>query len=114
MWKNYRCEVSPAGICTTAGRLTPDLYGQVTAAVYVSYGLYHYGAFLVDLGDCTFVRRTFASISSNQCPGLRNYTQWIYVALVIVSVAVMLSLILWVVYTRERRHRVYTKQFLRQ
>lgn len=84
----------------------------MTAAVNVSYGLYHYGPFLVDLQDCTFVRQTFSDISIKYCPGLRKYTQWIYVGLVIVSAAVMLSLIFWVIYARERRHRVYTKQFM--
>ncbi|KAF2317138.1 hypothetical protein GH714_012098 [Hevea brasiliensis] len=37
-------------------------------------------------------------------------TGWIYIGLVMVSAAVMLSLIFWVIYARERRHRVYTKQ----
>lgn len=112
VWKNYRCEVSSAGICTTTGRLTPDIYNQTTAAVNVSYGLYRYGPFLVGLQDCTFVRQTFSGISVDHCPGLRKYTEWIYVGLVMVSAAVMLSLIFWVIYARERRHRVYMKQFI--
>ncbi|KAK4768936.1 hypothetical protein SAY86_027086 [Trapa natans] len=110
VWKSYTCEVSSAGICTTTGRLTPDLYHQATASVNVSFGMFHYGPFLVDLGDCTFVRRTFTTIGSDHCPGLRKYTKWVYIGLVIASAAVLLSLILWVIYARERRHRVSTRQ----
>ncbi|XP_028792413.1 uncharacterized protein LOC114748217 isoform X2 [Neltuma alba] len=112
VWKNYTCQVSASGICNTPGRMTPTIYGQMAAAVNVSYGLYHYGPFLVDLEDCTVVRNTFSDISGRYCPGLRRYTQWIYLGLLIVSLAVMLSLIFWVIYARERRHRVYTKNLL--
>ncbi|PQQ05350.1 uncharacterized protein Pyn_29109 [Prunus yedoensis var. nudiflora] len=58
------CEVSSAGICTTPGRLTPNFYSQMEAAVNVSYGLYRYGPFLVDLQDCTFVRDAFTNVSN--------------------------------------------------
>ncbi|XP_059644979.1 uncharacterized protein LOC132286639 [Cornus florida] len=109
VWKNYVCQVSASNICTTVGRLTPNMYNQMTAAVNVSYGLYRYGPFLVDLLDCTFVRETFTSVSEHHCPGLRQYGSWIYIGLALVSSAVMLSLIFWVLYARERRHRKYTK-----
>ncbi|XP_027363083.1 uncharacterized protein LOC113870805 [Abrus precatorius] len=112
VWKKYTCEVSSSGICKTPGRMTPTIYGQMEAAVNISYGLYHYGPFLVDLQDCTFVRKTFTDISNNYCPGLQRNSQLIYVGLVLVSAGVMLSLIFWVIYARERRHRVYTKQFI--
>ncbi|KAE9458505.1 hypothetical protein C3L33_09592, partial [Rhododendron williamsianum] len=111
VWRNYVCQVSANDICTTTGRLTPSIYNQMTAGVNVSYGLYHYGPFLVDLQDCTFARQTFTDIYLYHCPGLQRYSEWIYVGLVMVSVAVMLSLVFWVIYGRERRHRVYTKQF---
>ncbi|KAI3963603.1 hypothetical protein MKW92_038165 [Papaver armeniacum] len=116
VWQGYVCDVSSTNtdICTTVGRITPKFYTQMSAAVNVSYGLYTYGPFLVDLEDCTFVRDTFSTIGTDYCPGLRRYSQWIYVGLVLVSSAVMLSLIFWVIYARERRHRVYTKQFLVQ
>ncbi|KAG6599351.1 hypothetical protein SDJN03_09129, partial [Cucurbita argyrosperma subsp. sororia] len=112
VWTTFTCRVSSSGICTTTGRLTPTLYNQMTAAANVSYGLYHYGPFLVELVDCTYVRQVFTDISKNHCPGLRLYLKWIYVGLVLVSGAVMLSLIFWIIYARERRHRVYTKQFI--
>lgn len=92
------------------GRVTPSIYDQMAAAVSVGYGLYHYGPFLVQLEDCSFVRETFSSINENNCPGLKKYTKWVYVGLTLVSTAVMLSTIFWVVYARERRHRVYGKQ----
>ncbi|KAJ6673321.1 TRANSMEMBRANE PROTEIN [Salix viminalis] len=102
VWKKYICQVSSSGICTTPGRLTPSLYKQMESAVNLSYGLSRYGPFLVNLEDCTFVRETFTKISHSYCPDLRRYSQWIYVGLVIVSAAVMLSLIFWVIYARER------------
>lgn len=106
------CQPSPSGVCTTTGRLTPSIYGQMTAGVNVSFGLYHYGPFLVELQDCTFVRKTFTDIETTYCPGLRKYSQWIYVGLVMVASAVLLSLVFWVIYGRERKHRVYTKEHM--
>ncbi|MQM20831.1 hypothetical protein Taro_053859 [Colocasia esculenta] len=115
VWEGYLCNVSTTSgreICNTVGRITPSTYKQMTAAANISYGSYHYGPFLAELQDCTFVRDTFAAISSQDCPGLRLHSKWIYIGLVMVSGAVMLSLIFWVIYTRERRHRKYNKQFL--
>ncbi|GFQ01001.1 hypothetical protein PHJA_002244000 [Phtheirospermum japonicum] len=109
VWRNYECQISPSNICTTVGRLTPSIYDQMNGVVNVSYGLHHYGPFLSGLVDCTFVRDTFTTIHDRHCPDLRNYSRWVYIGLAMVSVAVMLSLILWVLYARERRHRKYTK-----
>jgi len=113
VWKNYECQsktVSGAEICATVGRVTPSIYRQMAAGVNVSQGLYQYGPFLIQLEDCTFVRDTFTTINQGYCPGLERYSKWVYVGLVMVSSAVMLSLIFWVIYARERRHRVYSKQ----
>ncbi|KAK3003427.1 hypothetical protein RJ639_019868 [Escallonia herrerae] len=112
VWSNYVCQVSSSGNCATAGRITPAIYNQMAAGVNVSYGLYNYGPFLVELQDCTFVRQTFGQISTEYCPGLRRYSKWVYVGLVMVSAAVMFSLLFWVIYGRERRHRVYTKEHM--
>ncbi|KZV41512.1 hypothetical protein F511_34418 [Dorcoceras hygrometricum] len=109
IWRNYVCQVSNNHICTTVGRLTPTLYDQMSSAVNVSYGLYHYGPFLANLVDCTFVRDTFSAIHDDHCPDLQRYSRFVYIGLAMVSAAVMLSLILWVLYARERRHRKYTK-----
>lgn len=116
VWKGYICQaavVSGTEICTTTGRVTPSIYNQMAAAVSVSQGIYLYGPFLTDLEDCTFVRQTFTEINNNYCPDLEKHSKWIYIGLVMVSTAVMLSLIFWVIYARERRHRKYNKQFIR-
>ncbi|KAG6409514.1 hypothetical protein SASPL_127554 [Salvia splendens] len=105
----YVCQTSSNGICTTQGRLTLAMYTQMAASVNVSYGLFKYGPFLANVQDCSFVRDTFSAIEADHCPGLRRYSKWIYVGLVMVALAVMLSLLFWVIYGRERRHRVYTK-----
>ncbi|KAK6912550.1 hypothetical protein RJ641_022151 [Dillenia turbinata] len=110
VWSGYVCNVSPAGVCTTTGRLTPTLYSQMSTAVNMSYGLYNDAPFLIALEDCTFVRDTFSTITRDHCPGLLRYSKWICTGLVMVSTAVMLSLIFWVVYGRERRHRAFTKE----
>ncbi|KAJ1700307.1 hypothetical protein LUZ63_000086 [Rhynchospora breviuscula] len=115
VWKEYECQtaiVNGNEICTTVGRITPSLYSQMIAATSVSKGLYQYGPFLTQLEDCSFVRETFATISTNNCPGLDKYTRWIYIGLDLVSVAVMLSLIFWIIFVRERRHRNHNKEFL--
>ncbi|XP_051151683.1 uncharacterized protein LOC127265750 isoform X2 [Andrographis paniculata] len=109
VWSRFVCETSGSSICETIGRLTPAIYGQMAAGVNVSYGLYRYGPFLVSLEDCSFVRETFSQIDGAYCPGLRRYSRWIYIGLMMVGSAVMLSLVFWVIYGRERRHRVYTK-----
>lgn len=85
------------------------MYDQLSNAVNLSYGLNHYSPFLTDLVDCTFVRNTFSTIHDEHCPDLDKFTDMVYIGLLMVSVAVMLSLILWVLYARERRHRKYTK-----
>uniref|UniRef100_A0A0E0K6E0 Uncharacterized protein n=1 Tax=Oryza punctata TaxID=4537 RepID=A0A0E0K6E0_ORYPU len=113
VWKNFECQittVSGTEICTTVGRVTPTILDQMAAGVNVSQGLYQYGPFLIQLEDCTFVRDTFTNINQNHCPGLERYSKWVYVGLVMVSSAVMLSLVFWVIYARERRHRAYSKQ----
>ncbi|CAN4088559.1 unnamed protein product [Withania somnifera] len=109
VWRNYVCQVSASNVCSTVGRLTPAMYDQMTAVINVSNGLYHSGPFLKELLDCTFLRDTFTVIHDEHCPGLSRYSQWIYIGLALVSAAVMLSLICWVLYARERRHRKYTK-----
>ncbi|XP_060216223.1 uncharacterized protein LOC132643701 isoform X2 [Lycium barbarum] len=107
---NYVCQVSPSGVCVTPGRLTPTLYSQMAAAVNLTNGLYQYGPFLVDLQNCDFVRQTFGDIYNIHCPGLLQYSKRVYVGLVMVTVAALLSLTFWIIYVRERRHRVYKQK----
>ncbi|TKW06905.1 hypothetical protein SEVIR_7G271600v4 [Setaria viridis] len=112
-WKRFECATAgPPGseVCATPGRVTPAAYGQMTAAASVSRGLYEYGPFLVQLQDCSFVRETFTAISDNNCPGLERYSRHVYVGLIIISGAVMLSVVFWMVHTRQRRRRAMSKQ----
>ncbi|THG16810.1 hypothetical protein TEA_004087 [Camellia sinensis var. sinensis] len=108
VWKNYTCQVSTSGICTTPGRLTPMGYNDLTASLNVSYGLYYYSPFLVDLVDSTYLKTTFDDISRNYCPGMRQSTRWIYVGFTVVSAAVMLSLVV-----DEGKRRKYTSLTIR-
>ncbi|CAK8568581.1 unnamed protein product [Lathyrus sativus] len=110
VYGNSVCQVSPSEICITQGRLTPTFYNQISAGINVGNALYMYAPSLIELQDCTFVRETFTDIYNDHCPGLRRYSRWIYVGLILVSFAVMFSLIFWVVYGRERRHRLYRKE----
>ncbi|CAH1423013.1 unnamed protein product [Lactuca virosa] len=109
VWRNYVCQVSLNDTCTTVGRLTPKMYKQMSDAVNVSDGLTESRQFLAGLLDCSFVRETFMGIHKDHCPDLNKYSEWIYIGLAMVSAAVMLSLVLWVLYARERKHRRYTK-----
>ncbi|CAH9075516.1 unnamed protein product [Cuscuta epithymum] len=109
VWKKYVCNVGADNVCTTVGRLTPDLYNQMNGAVKVSGGLYQYGPFLTDLLDCTFLRSTFNTIHDHHCPDLELFSKWVYIGLVLISAFVCLSIIFWVLHSRERSHRKYTK-----
>merc|ERR1712137_480755 len=60
---------------------------------------------------CTTTGRVTPGIYKQMAAAV-NHSKWIYVGLVMVSTAVMLSLIFWVIYARERRHRKYNKQFI--
>ncbi|KAM3390752.1 hypothetical protein ACQJBY_012390 [Aegilops geniculata] len=107
-WKKFQCQAKgPAGkeVCTTVGRVTPAAYSQMTAAASISMGLYEYGPFLMNLQDCTFVRETFTSISVNNCPGLRYFSKTVYHGLILVSASVMVSIVCWMVHTRQRSLR---------
>jgi hypothetical protein len=107
-WKRFECQVAGSAgseVCTTVGRVTPPAYNQMTAAASISMGLYEFGPFLMQLQDCTFVRETFTSISVNNCPGLERYSRLVYDGLMLMSVAVMLSVVFWMVHTRQRRRR---------
>uniref|UniRef100_A0A2C9W3L2 Uncharacterized protein n=2 Tax=Manihot esculenta TaxID=3983 RepID=A0A2C9W3L2_MANES len=113
-WRKHVCEVSDEGLCITQGRLTPKICDQMTVAVNISYSLYSSGEFLVQLGDCSFVLKTFSEINENYCPDLRRYSFWTYVGLRIVATSVMCATVLWMVYSRERRIRVFTKELTEQ
>uniref|UniRef100_A0ACD5YP39 Uncharacterized protein n=1 Tax=Avena sativa TaxID=4498 RepID=A0ACD5YP39_AVESA len=105
-WGSHVCKTDASGeVCATAGRLTPSMLAQMVGAANVSYGLSRYGPVLADLADCAFVRRAFQAVGQDHCPGLRRYSEQVYRGLLAVAVAVLLSVLLWVVHSRERRKR---------
>jgi hypothetical protein len=71
----------------------------------VALPLSRYGPVLTDLADCTFVRRAFQAVGKDHWPGLGMYSQQVYRGLLAVAVAVPLSVLLWLVHSRERRKR---------
>ncbi|BBG94528.1 hypothetical protein Prudu_002838 [Prunus dulcis] len=111
VWQNYTCEVSVSGMCTTVGRISPDIYTQLVAAVNESYALQHYTPPLLSLQDCNFVRDTFRTITSSYCPPLDHYLKIVNAGLALISVGVLLCLVLWVLYANRpgRRELVFVK-----
>ncbi|KAI7745233.1 hypothetical protein M8C21_029921 [Ambrosia artemisiifolia] len=110
VWQNYTCAVSESGLCTTTGRLTPDMYQQLIEAVNISYALQHYTPPLLSFQDCNFVGETFTAITSDHCPPLQQHLQMVIAGLALISVAVVLSLLLWIIYAnRPQREEVFAK-----
>ncbi|GMI93914.1 hypothetical protein like AT2G12400 [Hibiscus trionum] len=109
-WNKSVCQVSPAGICSTQGRLTPDLYRQMSSAANISYVLSCYGPFLASLVDCSVIWEILNYMHQHYCPGLRKHSERVYIGLLVATVSVMLCLISWVFYGRERRDRKHTKR----
>lgn len=110
VWQNYTCTVSESGFCTSVGRLTPDMYGQLVGAVNISYALEHYAPPLLSLQDCNFVRDTFRNITSDYCPPLEDRLRTVNAGLALISAGVMLSLALWIIYAnRPQREEVFAK-----
>ncbi|KAB5538130.1 hypothetical protein DKX38_015663 [Salix brachista] len=98
VWQNYTCMVSSSGLCTTVGRVIPDIYRQLVAAVNESYALEYYTPVLLSLQDCKFVRDTFQEITSSHCPPLEHYLKIVNAGLGLISVGVLLCLVLWILY----------------
>ncbi|XP_041012948.1 uncharacterized protein LOC121256276 [Juglans microcarpa x Juglans regia] len=110
VWKSYTCEVSAYGLCTTVGRVTPNIYTQLVAAVNESYALEHYTPPLLNLQDCNFVRDTFRIITISYCPPLGHYIKIVNAGLGMISVGVLLCLVLWILYAnRPQREEVFVK-----
>ncbi|KAJ6853644.1 uncharacterized protein M6B38_113470 [Iris pallida] len=108
VWQQYTCEVSETGFCTSAGRITPDIYSQLVTAVNVSFALDHYTPLLLSLRDCHFVRDTFRSITTMYCPSLEHALRIVNAGLALISTGVMLCLVLWIMYAnRPQREEVF-------
>ncbi|XP_047965987.1 uncharacterized protein LOC125210479 [Salvia hispanica] len=110
VWQTYTCNVSSFGLCTSVGRLTPAMYTELLTALNVSYALEHYAPVLLNLQNCNFVRDTFRNITSSYCPPLDRYLRVVNAGLGLISVGVMLSLALWILYAnRPQRVEVFAK-----
>lgn len=110
VWKKYECEVSQYGICTSVGRVTPNIYLELVAAISEIYALEHYTPLLLSLQNCNFVRDTFKEITSTYCPPLNHYLKFINAGLGLVSVSILLCLVLWILYAnRPQREEVFAK-----
>uniref|UniRef100_A0A1D1Z2W9 Transcription elongation factor SPT6 n=1 Tax=Anthurium amnicola TaxID=1678845 RepID=A0A1D1Z2W9_9ARAE len=110
IWQNYTCTVSASGSCITVGRVTPNLYKQLEAAINASYALDHYTPLLLSLHDCNFVRETFDTITSHYCPRLEHNLGMVNAGLAMISSGVMLCLVLWILYAnRPRREEAFVK-----
>ncbi|KAK1380736.1 hypothetical protein POM88_027480 [Heracleum sosnowskyi] len=110
VWQNYICTSTGFGVCSSVGRLTPDMYERLVAAVNISNALQHYAPILLSLQDCNFVRDTFRYIVFDYCPPLEHQLQIVNAGLGLISVGVLLSLVLWMIYAyRPREEEVFAK-----
>ncbi|CAN6982311.1 unnamed protein product [Brassica oleracea var. botrytis] len=107
-WESYICELTESEVCTTVGRVPPEIYKQLVVAVNESYALEHYTPPLLSVRDCNFVRETFESITSDYCPPLERNLRVVNVGLGMISVGVLLCLVLWVFYANlPQREEVF-------
>ncbi|EPS65281.1 hypothetical protein M569_09495, partial [Genlisea aurea] len=112
VWQSYTCTVSSSSsnICCGVGRLTPNMYMELITAVNSSYALEHYTPPLLNLQNCNFVRDAFRNITAAFCPPLERHLGTLNAGLVLISVGVILSLTLWLVYAnRPQREEVFAK-----
>ncbi|KAF5940333.1 hypothetical protein HYC85_021500 [Camellia sinensis] len=114
VWQNFTCMASESGLCTSVGRVTPNMYGQLVAAVNITIALQLYAPRLLSLQDCNFVRDTFRNITSDYCPPLEHHLRTVNAGLALISVGLMLCLALWLLYAnRPQREEVFAKLSLR-
>ena len=116
VWAKYICSTSPdQKNCTSRGRLTPYLYGQLVLAVNASYAVLHYTPAMLDLQNCNFVRDTFVTITSRFCPPLEHYLLVVEIGLGLISAGIVLCLVLWLVHANHpQREEVFVKQSSRK
>ncbi|BAT98976.1 hypothetical protein LR48_Vigan06g130900 [Vigna angularis] len=108
VWKRYECKISEYGVCSSIGRVTPEIYSELVAVVNESYALEHYTPILLSLQNCNFVRETFKEITSRYCPPLNYYLKVINVGLGLISIGVLLCLVLWILYAnRPQREEAF-------
>ncbi|CAH9076120.1 unnamed protein product [Cuscuta epithymum] len=110
VWEKHVCHVSFTGSCDTPGRLTPTGYKQIITLVNVSSGLYDGIPFVIELMNGTFLTKTLFDLSKDFCSGLEEYSEWVYFGLITSSTMLMLLLVQWIIYSKQRKRRAYTKK----
>ncbi|KAK8608571.1 hypothetical protein V6N13_023992 [Hibiscus sabdariffa] len=108
-WSKSVCQVSPAGICRTQGRLTPDLYRKMSSAANISYGLSNFVPFVASLVDCSLIWEILDYMHQHHCPGLTKHSRRVYIGLFVATISAMFCLVSWVFYGRERQDRKKTE-----
>ncbi|KAH7429754.1 hypothetical protein KP509_09G064800 [Ceratopteris richardii] len=107
-WLPYVCNNSGASqACPLAGRLTPQLYGQLNSSASIINRLNDSIPFLLDLANCQFVRQVFTDIRVQHCHSLLKYLKWQYIGLALISGGFMFTIWLWIVINRRRKHRFF-------
>lgn len=101
VWQKFVCQASESGVCTTVGRVPPDFYAELVAAVNESYALQHYTPPLLSFQNCNFVRDTFHNITTAYCPHLHHHLKMVNIGLAMVSVGILLCLLLWILYANH-------------
>ncbi|KAG5027649.1 hypothetical protein JHK82_023501 [Glycine max] len=113
VWKRYECKTSEYGVCTTVGRVTPEIYLELVQVVNESYALEHYTPLLLSLQNCNFVRHAFKEITSRYCLPLNHYLKVINVGLGLISIGVLLCLVLWILYAnRPQREEAFVRLYI--
>jgi len=79
-------------------------------ATNLSDSLHRNGPLLAGLVDCSFVIETFDQINKDDCPSFKRDNHQIFIGLVLVSTTMMFSVILWVVFVKERRAQMSAKK----
>lgn len=105
VWRNFLCTVNANGTCITPGRLTPQIYSQLTNLSSAAESLTTGAVILGNAANCTFVRDVFTNIHDHRCHDLRKHAKWIWIGLILVSAGNMLSILLWIVFIRRKRYR---------
>ncbi|QCE02138.1 hypothetical protein DEO72_LG8g149 [Vigna unguiculata] len=82
----------------------------VMVATNLSDSLYRNGPVFALLLNCSLVIETFDEINNNDCPSFKINSHQIYIGLALVSTAVMCSVILWVVFVKERQVQISSKK----
>ncbi|GMI78120.1 hypothetical protein like AT2G12400 [Hibiscus trionum] len=109
-WSKSVCQVSSNGICSTQGRLTPDLHKQMSSAANISYALSNFVPFVASLVDCSLIWEILNYMHQHYCPGLMKHSQRVYIGLLVSTISVMFCLVSWVFYGKERQDRKNTER----